>query len=385
MRSYYRHREELSVENGCVLRGNRVVIPPPGRQSILQELHNSHPGICKMKAIARSYVFWPNINYELEQQVKDCKHCQLNRNVPPKAPLHPWEFPARPWQRLHIDDAGPTQGKYFLVTVDAYSKWIDVAVVNSPTSSATIEKLRSLFATHGLPEVVVSDNGPCFTSTEFENFIKRNGIKRTTSAPWHPSSNGQAERAVQTFKRCLRGYTEGTIETKVARFLFFQHSTAHAITGQSPYELLFNRKMRTRFTQLKPNLQEIVHKKQMYSKEYYDARSVDRHFAQNDHVLTRDYTKLGHKWTSGQVSQQTGPLSYKITLADGTGLVRRHQDQIIHASPQKSTAPENQNTPSAMDEYTRLPGGGENTQLQTPVVELRRSTRQIRQPTRLDL
>ena len=110
----------------------------------------------------------------------------MNSNTPPKAPLHPWEFPVRPWQRLHVDYAGPIQSKYFLITVDAYSKWIDVAVVNTPTSAATIEKLGSLFATHGLPELVASDNDPCFTSAEFGEFTRHNGIKHVTSAPWIP-------------------------------------------------------------------------------------------------------------------------------------------------------------------------------------------------------
>ena len=144
----------------------------------------------------------------------------------------------RPWPKLHVDYTGPIQGKYFLVMVDAYSKWIDIAVVNTPTPAATAEKLRSFFVTHGLPKLVESDNGPCFTSAKFGEFTRGNGITHITSAPWHPPTNGQVERAVQTFKRCLKGYTEGNIETKVARFLFFQHSTPHITTGQTPAELL---------------------------------------------------------------------------------------------------------------------------------------------------
>ena len=87
-----------------------------------------------------------------------------------------------------------------LVVVDAHSKWLDVAIVTSATSSITIEKLRGMFATHGIPDIIVSDNGTVFTSEEFETFMKLNGIRHIKTAPYHPSTNGLAECAVQTLK-----------------------------------------------------------------------------------------------------------------------------------------------------------------------------------------
>lgn len=130
--------------------------------------------------------------------------CQSTRKSPAPAPLHPWEWPARPWARVHIDHAGPFLGKRFLVVVDAQSKWLEVVPVPSISSQVTIGVLRSIFATHGLPEVVVSDNGTAFTSSEFQEFMSMNGIRHVTSAPYHPASNGLAERAVQTFKEHSR-------------------------------------------------------------------------------------------------------------------------------------------------------------------------------------
>ena len=97
------------------------------------------------------------------------------------------------------------------VVVDAHSKWLDVAVVSSVTSSVTIEKLRSMFATHGIPEIVVSDNGSVFTSDEFETFMTFNGIRHIKSAPYHPSTNGLAERAIQTLKENLRKSKTGSL------------------------------------------------------------------------------------------------------------------------------------------------------------------------------
>ena len=109
--------------------------------------------------------------------------------------MHPWEWPHCPWARVHIDYAGPVEGKILLITVDAHSKWIDVAVVTSATSSITIEKLRGMFATHGISGVIVSDNGTVFINDKFETFMTLNGIKHVKSAQYHPSTNGLAEWA----------------------------------------------------------------------------------------------------------------------------------------------------------------------------------------------
>ena len=206
--------------------GSRVVVPPAGRQKIMEELHQGHPGITRVKGLARGFVWWPGMNFDLENMVKSCPNCQVNQKAPPVAPLHPWEWPQRPWTRLHIDYAGPFLRKMFLVTVDAYSKWIDAQVVSAATSYKTIEHLRTLFATHGIPTTVVSDNGTPFTSAEFAEFTTKNGIHHIKVSPYHPSSNGLAERAVRTLKEGLRKIgTSESIECRVARVLFHYRIT----------------------------------------------------------------------------------------------------------------------------------------------------------------
>ena len=174
LKPYKNRLAELTVHDGCLLWGTRVIVPPPGRSKILEQLHVGHPGTSRMKNLARSYVWWPGIDLEVEETVKRCDSCQ--RSLPAVAPLQPWEWPQRPWTRLHIDYVGPLRGHMFLVTVDAHSKWMDVKAVKAATSSSTIEHLRSLFATHSLPELLVSDNGTVFTSSEFDEFLKQNGI-----------------------------------------------------------------------------------------------------------------------------------------------------------------------------------------------------------------
>ena len=131
----YKQREcELSVQDGCVLWGHRVVIPPAGREAVMRTLHDAHPGITRMKGLARSFVWWPGIDADLEGKVKGCQACQEHGKAPAVAPLHPWEWPARPWSRLHLDFAGPFWGKMLMVVVDVHCKWLDVAVVTTPSS-----------------------------------------------------------------------------------------------------------------------------------------------------------------------------------------------------------------------------------------------------------
>ena len=134
--------------------------------------------------------------------------------------------------------AGPLFGHMFLVLVDAHSKWMEVKMVKNATSSTTITALRSIFAAHGIPELLVSDNGSVFTSAEFKNFIQHNGIRHATSVPYHPATNGLAERAVQTFKSFLKKTPDGTLEDRLSKFLLNHRLIPHSTTGITPAELL---------------------------------------------------------------------------------------------------------------------------------------------------
>ena len=241
LKSCEHRKDELSVHDGCLLWGNRVVIPPTGRQQAMDLFHDGHPGASRMKSLARSYIWWPGMDRDLENRVKECEACQRACNQPPASPLMPWEVPQAPWERLHGDFAGPYEGKMFFILVDAYSKWLEVVLMSAANSTTTIECLRSIFATHGLPKVFVTDNGSQFTSVEFEKFMENNGIRHLRSPPYHPSTNGLAERSVQTFRRAMEKNKDGSISTRVARFLFSFRRTPHSTTGLAPAELLLGR------------------------------------------------------------------------------------------------------------------------------------------------
>ncbi len=250
-----------------------------------------------MKGLARSFVWWPGIDNDLEEKVKECQQCQLTRHSPPKAPLHPWNFPTSTWEHLHVDFAGPFCGHMFLVVVDAYSKWLEVVPLAAANSTNTIDCLRNIFATHGLPKMIVSDNGSQFTSSEFQAFMKTNAIKHVCSSPYHPSTNGLAERAVQSFKEHMKRLV-GSVNQRLATFLFWYRLIPHTTTGVAPAELLLGRRPQSRLDFLKPSLADNVHKKIDSQKRNHDITLNQRLATFN--VYVKDFPNA-KKWMPGTV------------------------------------------------------------------------------------
>lgn len=398
---YHSRRLEMSAQDGCILWGARTVIPPPGRTALLKALHQSHPGMSRMKALARSYMWWPRMDQDIEREVSMCQECQQNRKAPPHAPLHPWEWPEKPWLRIHIDYAGPFLGRMFLIIIDAHSKWLEVYPTNGNSSQTTIEKLRQCFAAQGLPQILVSDNGSCFTSSEFCQFMAQNGIQHITSAPFHPSSNGLAERAVQTFKEGVKKMKGGSIEARVSRFLFSYRITPQTTTGLSPAEMLMNRRLRSAFDLLKPDIKAKIEQKQMKQKENHDKTARLRRFSPGDAVYARNYG-LGPKWVPATVESPTGPVSYTVVLGNGQHM-RRHVDQVRARHPEASPPggrstelpeansrdeqpetsasqpdPEPQPHLDQRNQQSTVPGGLDSPRVPPPV--LRRSTRERASP-----
>ena len=160
LKPFFHRKSELSLEDGIVLWGSRVVIPTCLQAKVLEVLHSTHIGISRMKSLARQFVWWPKLDSEIENMVKSCSTCAVSGADPPPTVLHPWEWPKQPWCRIHVDYAGPLFGKMYLIIVDAHSKWMEVHITNGCTTAITIDKLQLSFASFGLPQVLVSDNGP---------------------------------------------------------------------------------------------------------------------------------------------------------------------------------------------------------------------------------
>ena len=196
----------------------------------------------------------------------------------------------------------------------------------SATSTTTIEKLRAIFATHGLPETFASDNGTVFTSAEFQEFTKRNNIKHIRTAPYHPSSNGQVKRGVQTLKYSMKKTTSESWETRVSRFLFHYRITPHSTTRIALAQILMGRKLRSHLSILTPNSATRINSKQRIQKEYYDKGAKERELTIGTSVLVRNFPN-DNSWLRGILKDKSGPLSFTIELDDGR-LIRRHLDHI---------------------------------------------------------
>ncbi|KAG6451692.1 hypothetical protein O3G_MSEX007288 [Manduca sexta] len=324
---YFSRKHDLAINQGCIMYKYRIVIPGALQRKILDEIHEGHLGIHKMKCISRNYVYWANLDRDIEDLGKACAACNSVRDAPPRSYLHPWEFPLHPWLRLHADFAECGGTRYFIM-IDAHSKWIEAIPMHSTNANTTIKVLRGIFARFGLPSQLVTDNGPPFSSQEFKLYCENNCIKHTTSAPYRPQGNGAAENAVKTVKKAIKKalYEGKEINAALNKFLLQYRNTEHATTGVSPAMALQGRRLRTRLDALRPDVAAVVRDKQ--ERQVLRASGSDRHFNEGDAVLARDYSAGGDKWAAAKIIKQTGPVSYRVAAGKGTEW-RRHADQII--------------------------------------------------------
>ena len=338
LKPYQQRSQEITVEGDCLLWGTRVIIPSKYQGQILNELHQDHQGCSRMKSLARSYVWWPGMDKDIENIAKACRSCQSHRNAPPPAPLHPWTWPTKPWQRIHIDFAGPFLGKSFLVVVDAHSKWPEIFDMSTTSATQTIATLRQLFSAYGLPEQVVSDNGPQFISEEFADFMKKNGIKHIRCAPYHPASNGAVERFIQTFKQAMKAseHNGQSVTHRIANFLLSYRATPHSTTNQAPSSLFLNRTLRTRLSLVHPDTGQHVLKKQADQVVQHDQHAKERQFIVGQQVMVRNL-RPGDKWVPGVITKQLGPVTFLVETAHGI-VWKRHVDHL-----QDNTAAQEQN------------------------------------------
>ena len=143
-------------EDNVLLWGNHLIVPFCFQPRVIDVLYSTYIGISRMKSLARQYVWWPKIDGDIEAKVKGCSTCAIAEPDPPPTVLHPWEWPQRPWLRVHADYACPFLGKMFLLLADSHSKWIEVHITNPSTTAVTIEKLQLTFSSPGLSEVLVT-------------------------------------------------------------------------------------------------------------------------------------------------------------------------------------------------------------------------------------
>ena len=236
VKPYYSVAAELTVEKGLLMRGSQVVIPASLHGSILCKLHDGHQGITKCRERAKYSVWWPGLSKQLESTVKSCQECLIN-TTQGSGPLRPSVLPQLPWQKVGTDLFEWNKSTYLLM-VDYFSRWIEIARLSNQTSEEVILHTRSMFARHGIPEVVVSDNGPQFSAELYAEFARQYGFEHITSSHYHPHCNGEAERGVKTIKCLLKKSGDHYLALLAYRSTPLEY-------GFSPAQLLMSRNLRT--------------------------------------------------------------------------------------------------------------------------------------------
>ena len=331
---FHRKKEELTLSDGCLLWGKRIIIPQKLQPQLLAELHFGHVGICRMKSLARSFVWWPGLDDAIEKLTKDCDPCKVTAAMPAAVARHPWQHPSGPWERVHID-YGEWNNHHFFILVDAFSKWPEVKLVSTTTSRKTITILSDVFAMFGFPQMLVSDNAPQFVSAEFEDFLRQNHITHRTSPPYHPSTNGIAENMVKNVKCHLKKHhvqAVANVHQELSDFLRMYRNVPHSTTNQAPAHLVLAQAPRTHLAMILPNVANRV-KQQLGSNP---TQIKVRKFACGDCVMVRDFRPTSNlKWQKGTIIEVIGELTYKV---DCDGHLRQvHVDHLIPATSMMPT------------------------------------------------
>ncbi|XP_054864601.1 uncharacterized protein K02A2.6-like [Amphiprion ocellaris] len=374
---YYNIRAELSVVNGLLLRQNRVVIPNSLREDMLKRLHEGHLGIEKCKRRARTAVFWPGINADIEKMVSSCDTCIKHQAKQPKEPLTVTDIPDEPWQKVGTD-IFHLDGKNYLLVIDYLSNYPEMALLSNMSATCVIMHMKSIFARHGIPQIVVSDNGPCYSCREFQLFAQDYDFKHVTSSPLYPQSNGKAEKGVHIVKQLLKKAQDSKADPYLALLSYRASPLEH---GKSPAELLMGRQLRTTLpyttTKKHKQVQDKMKRLQKRQKVNFDksAKSL-KPLAPNDTVRVED----SNIWTKkATVLEEVNPRSYNVKTEDGL-ILRRNRRSLLHTSETLRTDDGRcEDNDKTTPELTSPAKDSE----QAPA--LRRSGRSVKPPERLNL
>ena len=348
LKQYFILKSDLSVQEGILMYRHRIVIPSVMREETLQKLHAGHQGVAKTRALARASVWWPGLSTRINTLVADCPTCAKERPAPVE-PMIPTPVPEFPWQRVGID-LMEFRGENYLVLIDYFSKYIELAMLKTLTSQETTNHIKSIFARHGVPQTVMSDNGTQFSSSTFADFAEKWSFTHDTSSPLYPQSNGEAERAVKTLKDLLIKAQDPYLALLIYRATPLQ-------CGYSPAEKLFGRKIRTPVPTTNSNLQpswpylQEMRQKDMHlkaaQKENYDKRHRVRgqpELKKGDNI----WLKSSEKTTPAVIENKVNTRSYLIKT-ENQGMKRRnrkHLNRRIPSDTQTNTekTPKIQNT-----------------------------------------
>jgi len=373
---YKKDITEMSVCDDIVLKGTRIVMPESLRNRTLKLAHETHQGIVRTKQLMREKVWWPSLNKDIEKLISTCHVCQVlsDHDMRPE-PMRPTELPSRPWEHISIDLCGPfPTGENLLVVVDYYSRWPEVGLLKSTNTQSVIKALDKIFARHGLPDKLTSDNGPQFRSEEFREFLQRNAIQHRKTTPYWPQANGEVERMNRSILKAIRAANleKKNWRSELQNFLLAYRTTPHATTGKSPAELLMNRKLRTKL----PVVLETVKNSDVKLKDS-SMKTKGKEYADTVRKAEKSTISVGDKIILRQkhenkLSPKFNPIPYTVVEKKGNAVTLRSMDNqnILRNSSQMKkyscASSDNDNVPQTLD----LSDPGETTLAETSPSEV---------------
>ena len=333
-RAYWDFRDELSTDDGLLLKGPRIVIPSCLREEYIERLHYGHLSASKIQDNARQHLYWPGLDADITDYVRRCQEC-IKKAHPPKEPLQAHDVPSQPWERIAMDHFYQN-GRLYLLVCDYFSKFPFIFQTKSTSFAYIKEQLEELFGLEGTPDEIMSDNGPPFSSREFNSFLSGLGIKHTTSSPNYPQSNGFIERQIQTVKRVMeKSHSTGRSFQEALTSL---RATPIAEGMPSPAEILHGRNLTTRkaiSVDLNAVHQHLIQLQAKYIKQHDKAR---RARSQRALVIGEEVYHLstGNNWVIGIISgTRDSGRSYDILTEGGTSLRRNRS----HLKPRSHDIP----------------------------------------------
>ena len=323
--AYASFKDELCVINGIIFKGSRIVVPVSMRNEMLCRIHEGHLGQDKQKSMARSVLYWPNMNVHIEEMSNKCAVCQMYKPAQCKESYHTDDDITGPWDKV-ATDCFHFRGHDYLLLVDYYSNYPEIAKLASLSSSNVILHMKSIFARHGIPRVLVGDNATCYASRSFKMFADEFNFEHRTSSPGYPQSNGKAEKSVGIVKGVLNKALDSNDDIYLA---LLAYRTAPMACGKSPSEMLMNRKLRNRLPQVDSESIEINErqiKRKQKQVELYNQHAKDLPVLKpNDVVRVRKDDRWANK---AQVLVQISPRSYKVLTKEGK-VIRRNRRQLL--------------------------------------------------------
>ena len=290
LKPFFANRYNFSYANKLLLYNDRIVIPTSLRENMITLAHEGHQGMTKTVSRLRRTVWWPKMKSEVEEFVARCHDCQVVGSLPTPTPLQMTEIPKESWLMVGCDLCGPfPSGESLLVCVDYHSRYPEVEIVRSVKTATIISRLRKMFCRYGAPKVLVTDNGPQFTSAEFKVLMQEFDISHRRVTPYHPIANGEVERFNRSLKKCIQTAMSEGMDWRVVlqNFLLNYRTTPHSTTGVSPSDLFFGRRIRDKLPSspteqsssvLKQTAQARDEmKKQVHTEVGHNSRSCDKH------------------------------------------------------------------------------------------------------------